>query len=206
MNQEQHDDRCDSLEEQLRDIEIPTGLKDRLLAIPEASPVEVAKKRYCGRLRITLAVMAVAASLVGAISLARWRLVETPRLTNHAEPSPIETQPDRDELVPKLSSHPDEIRMVEMIVEGQAEIDQILQQMELERLRAELAALKRVRRPAQLNPIDELSMILVLSGQAELGFGGDAESIQEDLQMVIKRYPDSRGAALASTLVSNTEL
>lgn len=206
MNSEHSENLDDVLGEQLRDIEIPTGLKDRLRAITDESPGLVTEKRRPRGRRRTLILIAVAASLIGAFSIVGWRLQVTPRQTNHDATAPVETNGPEGNSVLAQNLELTGSQLIEMIGDRQAVIDRILQQLELTQLRTELASLKRVRHPARLNPVDELSMILVLTDQARIGFGGDVESIQKDLQMVIKRYPDSRGAILASTLVSNTEL
>lgn len=224
MTSEKPNEHDGELRARLRNVDIPAGLKDRLLGIsddqpkpiPNPIPNPIPKPQSNSRLR-NFVFIAIAASLLAVISIARWPASPPRQSAKQIDDSPSQQDATNDLTAPRQSpdlrqpAQPLENRLVDSgnsldaFNSGQAEIDRILDQLELEQLRSQLATLKRNHRSPRLDPIDELSMILTLSDQTGIGFGQDVDSVRNDLKTTIERYPNSRGAQLAVTFLSENE-
>lgn len=217
MKPELPDDAFDELGELLRNVEIPTDLKSRLLAIshPDDSiQLNSIQPVWPGRLA-KFVTLAVAASMLGVISIASWPLLNPATKTARVEHSSGQSndRPATDSSTPPIRSDPGEIQIAQTaaqtllrdIENRQLEIDRIFDQIKLNQLRSELAAMNRVKRTPRISPVDEMSLILVLADQAGIAFGNDVRSVRKDLERTIERYPNSAGAELATTFISENE-
>ncbi|MBL8888564.1 MAG: hypothetical protein JNL67_01205 [Planctomycetaceae bacterium] len=185
-----HDDLDAFLREHLREAPVPKGLKESLLAIAEQDdrlrdPVGQAARRRASRRRIGWFVVVAA---TGLLSLVIWRqipndpsLVEEPNVLN------IET-----ELKQSLA----EIRLrKELLLREIAAI-------ELEEIVTRHGE-KQSQPIPELSDRETVSLAFALSGELMHAWAGATPVVKEQLNQVVRAFPDTKGSELAARILSN---
>ncbi len=222
------------LQRRLRQIEVPSDLKNRLRQIPNdaAERIQPATNtdsqgdepsyRPAGWVWIPLA---IAASLAGLSLYLFWpappRADESVAVEQTSEPSGKRLTVDNQTMTePPLSESTDRSSlMVEnsatsnLLDEMAAELnqlDQLVVQIKVHRLseqvrQAEHKQSRQSNRSTGLSPNDRASMVMSLSNQAALQMGVDKKIVERNFADVIEKFPGTRGSQWARQGL-NTEL
>lgn len=184
-----HDELDNLLSVQLRDVPVPNGLKEKLLAIAEQEPAPLAsvvrvEERVIWRRLGWFAAMAA----TGLISFFIWR--QTP-----IEPAPVN----------QATASTSETELKQWLAENQ-------RKMEL--LRSEIAALeleeivthhekKQMRSVPKLSDREIVSLVYALSGELMHEWAGATPAVKEQLNHVARAFPDTKGSEIAARILSN---
>lgn len=185
-----HDDLDDFLSVQLRDVPVPTGLKEKLLAIAEQEPVPVSPVIRVARERVIWRRLGWFAALAatGLISFFIWRQI------------PIESAPVNQVTASKI-----ETDLKQWLVENEKK---------MESLRNDIAALeleetvtghetKRVRPIPELSDRETISLAFALSGELMHEWAGVTPAVEEQLNQVVRSFPETKGSELAARILAN---
>jgi len=213
------------LDQWLREVEVPTQLKDHLKGIPDRPLVELADVELADveladveladvELRRTLAItrrpshwriwVVLAASVLIVIGVAvrflpdenEQRLAKT--LENTSEADHIGRASDQARVIPLPTVDSAELVAIEANLD---QISLVLQQLEVERLRKQIDALNR-QALCQIDATQTSSMIIALSDQTSIPLGGSADLVAKKMVEVMDLYPDSRGAEIAQQFLA----
>ncbi len=180
----------EQLDDLLRDLTVPAGLKQTLLRIPNEQPVVAHPAVLFPAWRI--AGWVLAAGIAGVACWFCWPL-DKPVGGN-----PVAVTDNR-----ALSGNDSR---------AQLEIDQLDQEIEvlnarirLREAELRLAELWRDQPRSEVSGADQLSLALALSAQSAIELGVGRDAVREDMQKVVQRYPQSAGAEIASQFLAGVE-
>jgi hypothetical protein len=167
----------EQLDELLRKIEVPSGLKASLLTIPERD-LEANEKPF--QAKSWTAMLGTLAALAASIVL--YFVITS-------------TSPPKDNAIALADASKNEVAMLLAEMEQTNEsIDAILRWREI----------PRNEEPSN-EPIfdakESVATALSLSWQAAIDRGASLESVREDLQYVVDKYPETAGAQRAQVLL-----
>lgn len=188
----------------LRDVKVPADMKDRLRQIPkyEDDSLETQPPRKStpvanpNPLRNGWLVAALAACVAGIGLFLSWE---------HWSQTSLDPNPVADKaLLDKKPAPPNDTNRnstaiaaaKESIFRERESIDLAVEQLEIEKLRSQLAELNTAQ-PTQIAPRENNAMIRAIAAQTALNLGDDPDSVSQEMSFVIKKYPQTRGADLA---------
>jgi len=167
----------EQLDDLLRDVSVPRDLKATLLEIPDREPeAPFVSKHTHVRSAIVGTLLAIAATIL------IFLYVVPSKVAN------VESQVDDDAMIAMLSTE---------MQENQDMIDEIGKALDLavgERASVNAAPL--------LDPDETLALALSMSWQSSIEQGASVESVQDELESVVARYPNTQGAQRARELLT----
>ena len=224
------DSQDKKLDHLLGDVPIPADLKSSLMQISQQAELETefatpnapgVTKESTGKpngfsATTTWLAWVLAASIVGA---AAFYFLPTTKIEN-VKQLPNDTQTPREPGLPQIANSEDSLTAnpplesdsLAEFNQAQELIEQVRLTIENEMLRQKIAALKNNASdnpyPVQtaLSNRQTESIIASLASQSRLEWGGDEKQIRLELESVIEKYPETKGAAFANTFLKNNKL
>lgn len=168
------------LDELLREIEVPSDMKAKLLEIPVESPKSMRAKRRNPVVAILCAVAAIAATV---LVIANLPLVP-PAIDQHTS---TKDAANETEAVGEL--------LAQMKHDLEA-MEEICFEQEIDLARSEALRLEPV-----VDLQESLALAMSVSWQSALDQGATIESVKPDLEYVIASYPNTAGARQAHNML-----
>jgi hypothetical protein len=164
----------EKLDELLREVRVPTGLKASLMSIPDHSDVYVSTRTTLSKRGAFLGIAASVAAMVLVF---------------------LYSQPSDVAVIEK--SDPETIGLLLAEMERNLESMELLQQIhELEHQQ------KRIERAEPLLSVDEsVALAMTVPWKSSLDHGGSVENVRNELEYVINTYPGTRGAREAEAIL-----
>lgn len=206
---EMTNEQLDSL---LREVEVPADLKSQLRSIPmqleEPTVTKQTKvsapssnrmsKRNSG---LSWRTWVVAGSILGIAAFQILRLEPTPSIPVNDPAAVAIISADNSEAnvstADSTNLYADELEQLELLNREFAQRQNFWQEQELNQLESDLVDLQRTA-ARSINQRESNSVILALSAETAISFGGSEESVKEEMAMVIAEYPGSHGAKIAT--------
>lgn len=201
----------EQLDRMLRNVVVPGDLRSKLLEIPNfemadedcKTRVEVENSRY------PILQLALAASLlfVALFFGMQWlqRSKPGPELVGKTEPAASHLAgSDVANATLKTEAASQVSRVLASLDANTNFLESQFLEMEVARLRSELNKID-VSSPVTLNQGEIESIIAALTGEIVIPLGGVVETTRAEMVNVIKKYPGSRGADLASQYLERLE-
>ena len=166
----------EQLDDMLRDVSVPQDLKVKLLEIPDRDPgAVVASDSSHMRTTIVGTMLAIAALILVFL---------------YIEPSQLA----------KVESQSDDADAIAMLVDDMQRnrdaIDEILNAQDFANSEA-----TSIDTSPLLDPDEVLASALSMSWQSSIEQGASVESVQKELELVVTKYPNTRGAQRARELL-----
>lgn len=199
----------DDLARQLRDIRVPDTLRAELLNLldPSADSRDLATRADQNRwLLPALWSVAVSAAILTAVTL--WQFFpappSTPDIAQHPrDESNVPTDPPagEGEAIAAMQRGPDEYRPSEEYTARTEALRARIAELELADLIQTQRELRRAALP-ELSPRERVALAYALSGEMLHRRVGPTPVVQEQLQQVVREFPETQGSELASRVLS----
>ena len=218
-----HKDESDNLlsDEQLaallRDVKVPADFADELRAIPhsqiestESTGAPVRKLETPSESRVpwgSLLVLAASLLAVGAFFAWPWIVGDGELGTDSAtivrsDPTkPAKPNPPDSQLTP--TPEPGTAELFAQTVTTTEAIEAALHEIEMQRLRKQLAQVKQSTPTYSMEPREYDSLITAIADQTILQLGGSESTVKQDMVHVIKTYPNTAGATIAQEFLDS---
>ncbi|MDP1563626.1 MAG: hypothetical protein Q8M16_19780 [Pirellulaceae bacterium] len=205
-----------ALSQRLRDVAVPSDLRAKLLAIPETdTPATLSSAPTTNSVtwrHRTGWVVAFAAAALG--SLVAWQYfgvednVSELVLKTNGEASPLTIEqfgPGSPEANTTTSQSTEALELKQWLDEHQARVEAI--QSELAEFELHELEHRRVKRQSQsivgLSHRETVALAYALSGETMHQWAGATAVVKEQLNQVVRVFPETKGSELASQILSN---
>ena len=205
------DEQLDAL---LRDVSIPSDLKDSLRQVPQmpVAPKDTIDKKHELKTNSStngqsfLWMMVLAASLAAVAAFVAWQWYFSPSVNNGANLAGTghsNSIHDDTAAVP-TADMVNEISTLEELDLQIAALNSMLDQIEMEQLEQRVLVAK-TEYESELSDREAQSIIIALSSQISLPLGGKEDSVKSEMAQVMKKFPGSVGAELARDYLQQTQ-
>lgn len=197
MNQSDRNPEDEQLDELLRQVDVPEGLKADLRKLAEGTKVNGVQSAslppFNSRKKLFPSLLLLAATLLGVSAFIAWpylgkddstggmakKIDDSGQVNKSNEDSNLDLQPN-----------------LQQIQNLQEKVDATLTKLEISRLERRLEKL-RSGSTGQLDQNQYTSIILAMADQTVIDLGGSTESVQTNMVSVIDNFPNSKGAEIA---------
>ena len=203
------DEQLDAL---LRDVSVPSDLKDSLRQIPPKHGIagvttdqKVERKTHKSQNgRPATWMMVLAASLAAVAAFAGWQWYAGQNGNDAGMVAKIGQADSNDdaETIPNIVDDDAESKLLAELDQEIATLTTMLDQIEIQKMKQLLSQTETSRYETELANQDVQSLIIALSDQISLPLGGNSDSVESDMAQVIDKFPGSMGAEIAREYLS----